>query len=271
MAGHVKESIDWKQQAQAQWNAAPCGSVGEITEDLSYFLEVERNRYDEYAPWMREALEFDRWDGKEVLEIGFGQGTDLVQYAVNGARCHGVDITERHFNLARRNFEVRGLEANLLLQDAANLPFENDRFDRVHSFGVLHHTPDTDRCFAEAHRVLKPGGEFLVGMYHRWSAFHLLSMLLDRGLIDRAIFRLGYDGLLSTVEEGADGIRIKPLVKLYSPRQLTRMLRAFDRVSVRIHHLEKTHFGRLRRLVPSSLVPRLESLLGWYVIAVAVK
>jgi SAM-dependent methyltransferase len=264
-------AIDWKARAREQWNAHPCGSVGEVREDLDYFLEIERNRYDAYAPWMPRTFEFEIWAGKDVLEIGFGQGTDLVQYAKHGAQCHGVDITERHFLLARRNFEVRGLEAALFLQDAADLPFENERFDRVHSFGVLHHTPDTERCFAEAHRVTKPGGEFLVGLYHRWSAFHLFSILLDKGLLERKLFKLGWRGLLSTIEEGADGVHVKPLVKLYSARRLRRMLGEFRSVDVRIRHLEPSHFGRLRRLIPSSLVPRLASRLGWYVIAKAIR
>jgi SAM-dependent methyltransferase len=264
-------TIDWKARAREQWNAHPCGRVGEVQENLDYFLEVERNRYDEYAPWMRDEFAFDRWAGKDVLEIGFGQGTDLVQYALRGANCHGVDITERHFRLARRNFEVRGLEAALFLQDAANLPFENDRFDLVHSFGVLHHTPDTARCFAEAYRVLKPGGEFLVGLYHRRSAFLLFSILLDKGLIGRKLGKLGWRGLLSTIEEGADGIRVKPLVKVYSARRLRRMLGAFRAVDVRVRHLAPSHFGRLGRWVPSSLVPRLEPRLGWYLLARAVK
>ncbi|MDH3428179.1 MAG: class I SAM-dependent methyltransferase, partial [Gemmatimonadota bacterium] len=253
------------------WNATPCGSVGEITEDLRYFREVETNRYDVYAPWMRSAFGFENWGGRDVLEIGFGQGTDLAQYAVHGARCHGVDITPRHVDLARRNFESRGLQADLRLHDAANLPFDVNRFDRIHSFGVLHHTPDTERCIAEAHRVLRPGGELLLGMYHRWSAFHLCTMLLDQGLIGRRLFRLGYRGLLSTLEEGADGIEIKPLVKLYSRRQLRRMLGAFGRVEIRVHHLDKSHFGRMRRLLPRAMVRRLESRLGWYLVARAVK
>ena len=267
----VTEPIDWNAKAREQWNAHPCGSVGEVRESLDYFLEIERNRYEDYAPWMKGAFRFEQWAGKEVLETGFGQGTDLVQYASHGANCYGVDITERHCHLAQRNFELRGLKAALFLRDAANLPFDDSRFDRVHSFGVWHHTPDTERCFAEAYRVLKPGGELLVGLYHRWSAFHLIATLLDRGLLKRELFELGYDGLLSKVEVGADGVRVKPLVKVYSRRRLRRMLRGYRSVEIDIYHLARNDFGRFARLVRPGMIRRLECYLGWYLVAKAVK
>lgn len=271
MREQPQEPVDWKEEARKQWTAHPCGSVGEVREDLEYFLEVERNRYERYAPWMRETFQFQRWRGKRVLEIGFGQGTDLVQYASSGATCFGVDITERHLELAKKHFEVRDLDASLLLDDASSLPFDDSCFDLVHSFGVLHHAPDTEKCFAEAYRVLKPGGEFLVGLYHRWSAFHLFSVLFERGLIRGHYLRLGYGGLLSTIEKGADGTHLRPLVKLYSRRELIGKLSAFRRTTVEIKHLEKSHFGRLGRWFPSSGLGRLEPRMGWYLIARATK
>ena len=39
--------------------------------------------------------------------------------------------------------------------DAENMPFADKSFDIVYSFGVLHHTPDTEKSIAEVHRVLR--------------------------------------------------------------------------------------------------------------------
>jgi ubiquinone/menaquinone biosynthesis C-methylase UbiE len=45
--------------------------------------------------------------------------------------------------------------------DAAQLPFEDDRFDLVFSFAMLHHVGDWAGAVAEALRVLRPGGRFV--------------------------------------------------------------------------------------------------------------
>ena len=55
------------------------------------------------------------------------------------------------------------------MADAEDLPFENESFDWVYSWGVLHHTPNTERAVAEASRVLKPGGTAKIMIYHKYS------------------------------------------------------------------------------------------------------
>ncbi|MCK4343716.1 MAG: class I SAM-dependent methyltransferase [Bacteroidales bacterium] len=267
----TKIVINWKKAAKEQWNKTPCGEISGNKETLNYFLSVERNRYDEYASWMKDFFLFSRYQNKKVLEIGYGQGTDLCQFALAGAECFGIDITERHFELAKRNLNLRGLHAELFLEDANNLHFESNTFDVVYSFGVLHHTPDTIRCLSEAYRVLKPGGELIVTLYHKYSAFYLFSILLFNGILKGKLKKLGLDGLLSIIEKGADGINIKPLVKLYTSHQLRIMLSDFNKVSIHIKHLERSHFSIFRRIVPLFIIKILEKKLGWYIIGKAIK
>ena len=220
---------------------------------------------------MRRFYRFSEHRGLKVLEIGFGQGTDLVQFAEGGAICYGVDITQKHFELATKNFKLRGLKADLILNDANNLPYEDDTFDVVYSFGVLHHTPDTNRCISEAFGVLKPGGELIISLYHSRSAFHIISVYLVNGILRRKIKSIGYDGLLSLIEEGADGVKIKPLVKLYSAATLKIMLNDFSSTSIFVRHLEKSHFSLFGKFIPSFIVKLLENKMGWYVIGRAIK
>jgi ribosomal protein L1 len=96
-------------------------------------------------------------------------------------------------------------------------------------------------------------------------------MLLINGLIKGKLKKLGYKGLMATVEKGADGIHIKPLVKTYSARQLKIMLSDFHEVSINIKHLDKSNFSLFGKLLASALVKLLESKLGGFVIAKAVK
>ena len=71
---------------------------------------------------------------KRLLEIGYGQGTDLVQYSMSGAICYGIDYTPKHVELAKLNFLLRGIDANLIQGDASALPYEENYFDKVVSF-----------------------------------------------------------------------------------------------------------------------------------------
>jgi len=127
------------------------------------------------------------------------------------------------------------------------------------------------RCISEAYRVLRPGGQLIFTMYRTYSAFHLFSKLLFEGVYEGKLKKLGYMGLMSTIEQGADGIRIKPLVKTYRNKQLKSMLEDFSKVEFKVAHLKREHFNRFSRFIPRFLVKILEPFFGWYVIAYATK
>ena len=150
---HIVATGDaYKDQVQRQWNNDPAGShyVSEATDHTKeWFLEAERYRYGSYAPWMPETMEFDRYRGKALLEIGGGMGTDLAQFAVHGARVTDVDLSSGHLKLAKENFAVRGLHGRFVQQDAESLVFDDNAFDVVYSNGVLHHTPNTRHVVQE--------------------------------------------------------------------------------------------------------------------------
>lgn len=227
-----------------QWNTTPCGSsdVKEQIGTLEFFDAVRKSRYEITDTWMKEKIPFYEGKGKKVLEIGFGMGTDLLSWSLEGSEVYGIDITEKHLRLAEMNFKTHNQTADLQLADAANIPFKTSYFDIVYSNGVLHHTPDTVRCISEAYRVLKPGGIFIFSMYRTFSAFHLVTKLLVEGIVKGKLKKLGYRGLLSTIEQGADGINIKPLVKTYTQKQLKHMLADFSKVEFKVAHLKREQF-----------------------------
>ena len=260
-----------RQHAQQQWNSRACGQLEGDQKTLEYFERVEQDRYRQ-QPWMHDYFKFERYAGMKVLEIGVGQGTDAVQFARAGAEYHGVDITQNHLSLAARNFSLRGLSADLREADATALPFPNDYFDCVYSFGVLHHIPEMDACLAEIRRVLKPNGHLRMALYHKWSAFHLFCKLIGNGLWHGKLFTLGYAGLLSTIEAGADGKSIKPYVKLYSRREAKKILQGWKVEDVSVHQLHYDHFyPAILGKALSPLIPMLERRLGWYVACQATK
>ena len=253
-----------RQQAQAQWNANPCGAVDTTEYDRAFFSRVETERYrDQY--WMRDVFDYTSFRGKRLLEIGVGLGTDLKQFGRAGAECYGADITDTHLELTARNFELEGLHVDLRKADATRLPYPDGFFDCVYSFGVIHHIPDVDAVVREICRVLKPGGTFQVAVYHRFSV-HTAWLFMD-ALRRGQLTRIGIDGVLSTIERGADGVRIKPYVKLYSRGHLLRLLRAAGLCPSRtvIRHVSFDGVPLMNQF------RRFEMLLGWYVCAFARK
>jgi len=97
--------------------------------------------------------------GERVLDLGSGSGMDVFAAAVQvgpGGSVTGVDITPEQLAKAerlRRDEHVTFRGARI-----EELPFENGSFDAVISNGVVNLSPDQQRVFAEAARVLRRGG-----------------------------------------------------------------------------------------------------------------
>ena len=246
-----------RNQAQLQWNENPCGAVQIETNDADFFNQVEKNRYEQQY-WQKLFFDFKSFSGR-VLEIGIGLGTDLKQFARAGAECHGVDITDKHLSLTKKNFENEGLSVTLQKCDANCLPYPDSYFEAIYSFGVIHHIPDVENVLKEVYRVLKPGGLFQVAVYHKFS-IHTFSLFL-RAIITGRIAKIGISGVLSTIEHGADGIIIKPYVKLYSLPELKRHLLRHN-FKIKKSGIKQVNFGPSHKL---SFLRRLENYIGWYV------
>jgi len=236
-----------KKQVHDFWNGRPCGTQFTDLEwgSREFFDSVERERY-ERQPFMREAVGFDRYRGKKLLEIGCGLGTDILQFARGGAQTTGVDLTEQSIELARSRFRMYGVPGDFQVADAEKLPFPDGHFDVVYSFGVLHHTPDTPRTIREVHRVLKPGGEIVIMLYHSRST-HLwlgypLAML---GRLRRGQGLLSFDGYFR-VYDGEQN----PLGKAYNRRQFRSMFREFQGITLESFD---PHRPRLPRWIDSGL------------------
>jgi SAM-dependent methyltransferase len=153
-------------------------------------LDAYRLRKNDY---LRRVVNFSAWAGRDVLEIGCGPGLDLVRFARCGAHVTGIDIASAALELARGCCRVAGVQATLLEADGARLPFEEASFDLVYCHGVLSFAHDPARVVAEAHRVLRPGGQAMLMVYNRRSWMHWLLKLpgspLGQGHADAPAFR----------------------------------------------------------------------------------
>lgn len=141
-----------------------------------FFLAARSARRNLF-PYILDLIRSLEPQGASVLEVGSGMGCDLVEFAQLGASVHGIDLTHPGVLLARGNLAQAGVTGRLLEGDAERLPFSDSHFDVAYSFGVLHHTPDTERAISEILRVLRPGGRALIMLYHRYSWFTLLARI----------------------------------------------------------------------------------------------
>lgn len=158
-----------KELVRRFWEEASCGEKLYLS-DLSRedFLRQAEIRY-ELEPFIPGFAEFGKYRGKKVLEIGVGLGADHQRFAEAGAELYGIDLTRRAINHVSHRFRIMGLSSNLAVGDAENLDFPDETFDLVYSWGVIHHSPATGKAAREILRVLRPGGEFKVMIYHRHS------------------------------------------------------------------------------------------------------
>jgi arsenite methyltransferase len=104
--------------------------------------------------------------GDEVLDLGSGSGTDVFCAAVlvgESGRVVGVDITDEQIEKASSLAGREGFgNVELVESHIEELPFEPESFDAVVSNGVINLSPVKSRVFAEAARVLRPGGRLAI-------------------------------------------------------------------------------------------------------------
>ncbi len=248
-----------KDAVREYWDAQPCGTRGTRTEvgSAAFFDEVERVRY-RLESFILRLVEFPRWQGKKVLEVGCGLGTDTLQFLRAGAQVTALDLSARSVALAAARARQVGQTALFLNADAERLPFGNDVFDLVYSWGVLHHTPDTLGAIEEVRRVLRPGGTALVMLYHRRSLLAFLVWLrygLFRGRPLRSVSTL----LARHMES--------PGTKAYRAREVRQMFRRFSRARVQPiltpYDTRRPLYPLLRHVLPNGL--------GWFLFIEAVK
>lgn len=217
-------AVEQKDRVRSYWEAEPCGSPHAQSEEGTpgYFDEVERRR-NELEPFIPEYADFAGSAGSTVLEIGVGLGTDFIRFARAGAIPSGVDLTDHAVQLVRRRLANEGLEGNVQRADAERLPFQDGTFDRVYSWGVLHHTPDVDGAVREALRVVRPGGSACIMLYARnswvaWGFWTRQALLKGRPWRSRA-------SVLAEHMESAG-------TKAYTPAELRRMFATLEDVRI---------------------------------------
>lgn len=286
-------------EVESFWNANPCGLTffDDTKDKKKIFEETEKERYTKQAKILSYA-NFERYKDKRVLEVGCGIGEDAIQFARHGAIYTGVDLTERAVEITKERFAIFGEAGEIIKLNAEELPFPDNYFDYVYSFGVIHHSPHPENIVSEIYRVLKPGGSIIIMLYNRTSFYYLIEVNIIRKLFFyfcnkrnfcRNLFALFNKKLQNrfesfrakmekmkrinrtpTAEEwvsmNTDDV-FCPLARVYSKAQAKRLFSRFTDFKIEVWFIDKDNwflwlaFGRF---IPRRIANLLEFNFGWF-------
>lgn len=202
------------------WEKEPCGTSSRIVGDLPKYSREWFERAEEYRyqrePFIHSVAQFTRHHGKKILEVGVGAGTDHLQWARAGAQCYGVDLTDAAIETTKAHLSLYGFESSLRRVDAESLPFDDESFDLVYSWGVIHHSEHPEQVIQEIRRVLKPGGIFIGMMYGRRSPT-AFKLWVRRALLKGKPWRSFADVIWHYMESiGTKAYTVSELKRLFS-------------------------------------------------------
>jgi ubiquinone/menaquinone biosynthesis C-methylase UbiE len=168
---------------EAFWNSHPCGEnlLAMRSDDYDlFFRRYDRLRYSMESHILRCLDEAD-FKGRQVLEIGLGQGADSEQIIRRGGQWSGLELTQESVDRVRTRLTMRGLQScGIKTGSVLEIPWPDGSFDVVYSHGVLHHVPEVRRAQFEIARVLRPGGRLIAMLYAKHSLNYWFAISLVR-------------------------------------------------------------------------------------------
>ncbi len=215
----------------------------------TYFKDLAEQRYRSHRhllPWIGSM-----GAGKTVLEIGCGVGLDCFEMAKQGMKVTAIDLTDVAIETVKRRFQDNAMEGEFRAANAEELPFPEDHFDCVYSFGVLHHAADTKLCIDEIFRVVKPEGTVKIMLYHR----HSLNEFVHR------ILRVPFE----------EKDELCPVVRRYTKNEVRDMFSEFSTTDIKVEYLFGEGYGSLFRLTPRFLYDIFSRYVGWHLMITATK
>lgn len=196
----------------------------ESARDLKERIKNEVNSYisNEEHP-MLEVLPIN---DKVLLNVGCGL-KEALHFTLLGAQNYiGVDYS---YNASRYSLEnIKKLDGTGITAqaNAEKLPIRNETIDIAYSYGVLHHTPETQVTLDEIFRVLKPNGKGIIGLYNTWSPKFIFAHII--GTIKSFFVKSHTDWYQETEGAWRTDETLHPWTKSYSLRELRSLFSKYS-------------------------------------------
>ncbi len=216
-------------------------------------------------PWEKipfdTLIDFEELSNKSILEIGVGSGSHAQLLAKHAKFFTGIDITDYAVRSTTERMKCFGIyNARILRMDAEKMQFDDNSFDYIWSWGVIHHSSNPENILKEMQRVLKPGGLAVTMVYYRnlWNYYVVGGLIL--GLIKGDLLKT--KSLHKTVQRYTDGA----LARYYTISDWRNLVtKYFGIKDIRVYGC-KTELiplpeGRVKNLILSLIPDRLSRLI----------
>jgi len=143
------------------------GIASDYTDRMNKVYNWMAKGYDVYITifplwkkWIKRVI--PHISGEKILEVSFGNGYLMTQYASDKYEIYGIDYNEKMLEIATKKMEKARITAHLSQGNVENLPFPDSTFDTVINTMAFTGYPNGDRAMSELKRVLKKDGSLLI-------------------------------------------------------------------------------------------------------------
>lgn len=238
----------------------------EVADNTFYNWNVPLHSQEGY---FSKIFDYKRYQSGNILEVGCGLGCMAMNWAKHGAKITAVDLNPTAVHMTKKRFKVFDLpESSVMEADAENLPFSGGCFDYVYSWGVLHHTPNIQSALDDIYRVLRPGGEIGIMLYHRHSLLYWYFVQYLEGFVHMENAFLDSLELSSRYSDGAEK-EGNPHTWPVTRREVYQLMKRFDNLKIQVlgtdlpHVLDKWMPALGQIIFPQVFIRSLARRWGW--------
>lgn len=280
-----EQAKSWQSANKSWWEKNPMRYDFSEEINIKEFSKEFYNEIDsrffrqvwEFMPWEKipfdNLINFEAIAKQNVLEIGVGNGSHAKILSKHAKNYTGIDLTNYAVKSTKKRLKLFGLNGLVKKMDAEKLEFEDNSFDFVWSWGVIHHTSNTQNVLNEINRVLRPNGKIITMVYHLSPWHYYIRTIIGFGILKGDLFRgKSPDKILQDRTDGA-------LARFYSVKEWSSIIsKQFNIIKNSIygtkHQLIPISDSKLKRFLVSLIPNKLgrfianRPLIGWFLVSV---
>lgn len=178
--------------------------------DLNFFKRIDKRFtdtiqkiFDNKKNFIENFIKKEELKKLNVLEIGTGMGCHSEILSKNSKKFTGIDITNAATKITKKRFKIKKIKSLIYKMDAEKLTFKKNTFDLIWSWGVIHHSSNTEKILNQIYRVLKPGGKAVIMIYYKsWWSYYIFGFFFY-GILKRDFLR--HKSIFDIMNSRSDG------------------------------------------------------------------